>query len=149
MAMSQTILLVEDDDNDILFMKMAMEKSGIPNPLQVATHGRQAMEYLQGLDKYANRETYPLPCMVLLDLKLPYVPGLEVLRRIRQDPVLKDIIVIILTSSQEASDVDQAYDIGTNAYVVKPPNIDKLQNLIEAIKVFWLDFNMPPRVARC
>jgi CheY-like chemotaxis protein len=148
MPMTQTILLVEDDENDILFMKMALEMNGIQNPLQVAVHGREALQYLNGNDSYANRQIYPLPCLVLLDLKLPYVTGLEVLKKIRQDSTLQEVIVIILTSSQEESDMDQAYRLGANAYVVKPPNIDQLRELTKAIKDFWLVFNMPPRIAR-
>jgi CheY-like chemotaxis protein len=147
MAMTETILLVEDDDNDVLFMKMAMETSGVLNPLQVAAHGRQAIEYLSGANKYANRQVYPLPCLVLLDLKLPYVPGLEVLRKMREDPSMKEIIVIILTSSQEESDIHAAYCLGINAYVVKPPSIEQLQDLTKAIRDFWLVYNVPPCAA--
>jgi CheY-like chemotaxis protein len=148
MAMTQTILLVEDDENDILFMQMALKHSKVSNPLQVAINGRQAIEYLKGVDQYANRVEYPLPCLVLLDLRLPYVPGLEVLKTMRQHPVLKEIIVIVLTSSQEESDMDRAYSLGANAYVVKPPDLDKLQGLTKAIKEFWCEYNMPPRSVR-
>src|SRR3954447_5229789 len=108
MPMTQTILLVEDDENDVRFMKMAMQEAAISNPLQVARHGRQALEYLEGAGKYANREAHPLPCPILLDLELPYVPGLRGLRRIRQDPRLKQTLVIVLPSSQEQSDVERA-----------------------------------------
>ena len=148
MPMTQTILLVEDDENDVLFMKMALEMTGVTNPLQVAVHGREALHYLNGIDRYSDRQTYPLPCLVLLDLKLPYVTGLEVLKKIRQDHGLREMIVLILTSSQEESDMDQAYSLGANAYVVKPPNIDKLRELTKAIKDFWLVFNMPPQLVR-
>ena len=146
--MARTILLVEDDENDVLFMRMALEQSGVTNPLHVAEHGRQALAYLNGEGEYADRHSFPLPCLVLMDLKLPYVTGLEVLRKMRQSPQLKEMIVIILTSSQEESDLDQAYELGANAYVVKPPNLDKLQDLTKAIKEFWLVHNIPPRLCR-
>ena len=141
MPMTQTILLVEDDENDVRFMKMAMHDAAISNPLQVASHGRQALEYLEGAGKYADREAYPLPCLILLDLKLPYVPGLEVLKSIRQDPRLKQTIVIVLTSSQEQSDIDRAYSLGANAFIAKPSNIQVLHKLARAIHDFWLAFN--------
>jgi CheY-like chemotaxis protein len=146
MPITETILLVEDDENDVLFLKLAMEEAGVANPLQLAANGRQALEYLNGEGKYADRHAYPLPCLVLLDLKLPYVPGLEVLKRMRQHPALREIVVIVLTSSQEVSDVDEAYRLGTNAYVLKPPNLDDLQILARAIRDFWLAFNVPPRI---
>jgi CheY-like chemotaxis protein len=148
MPMTQTILLVEDDENDVLFMKMALQQSGVANPLHVAADGREALGYLTGSDKYSDRQSYPLPCLVLLDLKLPYVPGLEVLRKMREHPVLEETIVIVLTSSQEESDVDRAYQLGTNAYVVKPPSLEQLVALTKAIKDFWLAYNLPPKSAQ-
>src|SRR5689334_12562579 len=101
----QPILLVGKEKNDVLFMTMALETTGITNKLEVAVDGRQALEYLKGVNHYADRRLHPLPCLVLLDLKLPYVPGLEVLKKIRQDPALSQIIVIVLTSSHEQSDI--------------------------------------------
>jgi two-component system response regulator len=147
MSMPDTILLVEDDENDVLFMKMAMEMTGIRNPLQVASDGRQALDYLTGANEYSDRLAYPKPGLVLLDLKLPYVNGLEVLRKLRLHPSLKQTVVIILTSSQEDSDINKAYQLGTNAYVVKPPDIKRLQNLVKAIKAFWLELNLAPRTS--
>jgi CheY-like chemotaxis protein len=148
MTMTQPILLVEDDENDVLFMKIAMEESGISNILQVAEDGQQALEYLEGAGKYADRQKYPLPCLLLLDLKLPYVPGLEVLRKIRGDCPFRKTIVLVLTSSREESDIEQAYSLGANAYLLKPPSIDRLNVLMRAVKDFWLSFNMPPSVPK-
>jgi CheY-like chemotaxis protein len=139
---ARTILLVEDDENDVLFMKLAMKENDIVNPLQIAVDGRQAFEYLSGLNKYVNRAVYPLPYLVLLDLKLPYMRGLDVLKNMREDILLRQVIVIILTSSQADSDIKQAYILGANAYVVKPPNLDGLRTLAKAIKDFWLTFNI-------
>jgi len=139
---------VEDDENDVLFMQMALHESGVTNPLQVVRDGQQVIDYLKGAAKYANRQLYPLPCLVLMDIKLPYFSGLEVLKFIRQDPALRQVIVIILSSSAQESDIDEAFNLGTNAYIVKPHNIDDLVIATKAIKDFWLGFNMTPRIAR-
>src|ERR1700733_13513141 len=112
--MSNTILLVEDEVNDVFFMKHAFMEIGLDNPMQVATDGREAINYLSGVDKYADRERFPLPCLVLLDLKLPRVMGLEVLKWIREQPELETLIVIILSSSQLMPDIEWAYRLGAN-----------------------------------
>jgi CheY-like chemotaxis protein len=145
MPTQQTILLVEDDPNDVLFLRTAFERTGLDQLLQVARHGRQALDYLRGAGEYADREEYPLPFLTLLDLKLPYVPGLDVLKSLRQDPLTRQIIVIILTSSQEQSDIDRAYALGANAFVAKPPNMETFQKLATAIRDFWIGFALPPR----
>jgi CheY-like chemotaxis protein len=147
--MSPTILLVEDDANDVYFMKHAVHEAGIANPLQVAQDGQEAMDYLGGLGPFADRQRFPLPSLVLLDLKLPRVMGFEVLKWIRQQPALKSIIVIILTSSEEEPDVDLAYRLGANSYLVKPSRPDKLTKLITTVKQYWLDLNRhaPQRMA--
>ena len=141
--MSATILLVEDDANDVYFMKRAARKAGILDSLHVAQDGQEAMDYLRGFGEYADRQRFPLPSLVLLDLKLPRVMGFEVLKWIRQQPALKSIIVIILTSSQEQPDVDLAYRLGANSYLVKPPTPDRLTEMIARIKQYWLDLNRP------
>ena len=139
--MSQTILLVEDDANDVYFMKRAAREAGILDSLQVAQDGQEAMNYLGGLGEYADRQRFPLPRLVLLDLKLPRVMGFEVLKWIRQQPALKSTIVIVLTSSDLGPDVDLAYRLGANSYLVKPSTPDKLKETITRIKEYWLDLN--------
>ena len=141
--MSRTILLVEDDPNDVYFMKHAAQEAGILDALQVAQDGQEAVDYLEGLGDYANRQRFPLPCLVLLDLKLPRVMGFEVLKWIRQQPALKNTTVIVLTSSDLKPDVDLAYRLGANSYLVKPPTPDKLVEVITRIKQYWLDLNRP------
>ena len=138
--MNQTILLVEDEENDIFFMKRAAKKIGMLNPLQVAHDGQEAIDYLGGRGAYADRERFPLPGLVLLDLKLPRVMGLEVLKWIRQQAQLYGIVVVVLTSSNLGPDIDMAYRLGANSYLVKPTP-DKLSEMISAIKQYWLDLN--------
>lgn len=142
--MNDTILLVEDELNDIFFMKHAFKEVGISNPLQVAQHGRQAIDYLNGNGVYADRKEFPLPCLVLLDLKLPHVMGLEVLKWVREQSGLKTLIVVILTSSQLTSDIECAYQLGANAYLVKPSTPSELRELAMGIKQFWLELNHGP-----
>lgn len=139
--MSQTILLVEDDANDVYFMKRAAREAGILDSLQVAQDGQEAMDYLGGLGEYADRERFPLPCLVLLDLKLPRVMGFEVLKWIRQQAALKSTSVIVLTSSDLKPDVDLAYRLGANSYLVKPSTLDKFKETIARIKQYWLELN--------
>ncbi len=141
--MTKQILLVEDEENDVDLVLYAMKQAGVLDPIHVARDGRQAIDYLKRAGKFANRTEFPLPCLVLLDLKLPYVMGLDVLKWIRQQPELASTVVI-LTSSGEAIDVATAYGLGANAYLVKPPQASKLVEMARAIKDFWLTHNTPP-----
>ncbi len=141
------ILLVEDDSNDILFIQRAFRRSKLENPIQVVRDGDEAVAYLAGNGDYADRNLYPLPGMILLDLKLPRRSGLEVLEWLRQQPIIKRIPVVILTSSKENIDVDRAYDIGVNSYLLKPVNHNALNEMIEALNAFWLRLNCYPSIA--
>jgi two-component system response regulator len=143
--MRRVILHIEDDENDVLLMEFAMGKAGIVDPVQIASDGQMAIDYLNGNGEFDNRNEFPLPYLILLDLKLPQVPGLEVLKWIRQEADLK-IPVVILTSSQSSEDVAAAYDLGANAYLVKPSDTVKLAELAKSIKDFWLTQNTPPPV---
>jgi CheY-like chemotaxis protein len=142
--MSDTILLIEDIPDDVFFLKNAFKEAGVYNPLYVAKDGREAQDYLSGKDAFADREQFPLPCLTLLDLKLPRVMGLDVLRWIRRQPGLRSLIVIILTSSQQLSDIEGAYELGANAYLVKPSSPAELREIAITIKKFWLELNHPP-----
>ncbi|MEY2466943.1 MAG: hypothetical protein QOD03_1464, partial [Verrucomicrobiota bacterium] len=142
--MNKTILVVEDDENDLMFVKMAMKKAGVTNPVQVAHDGQAALDYFQGAGKFADRSAFPLPYLVLLDLKLPYVMGLEVLAWIRDRPQFKQTIVIMLTSSRHTEDIGTAYQMGANAYLVKPANLVALEGMMKTLKDFWLTQNTPP-----
>lgn len=136
-----TILLVEDNDDDVLLMKQAVAAAGIRNPVQVAEDGREAMEYLAGRGKFADRKKYPMPAVALLDLKLPYVSGHEVLKWIRQQPELQTLVVIVLTSSAEPGDLKESYAAGANSYIIKPPTATQLAELAKAFRWYWLEFN--------
>ena len=138
------ILQVEDDSNDVVLLQHAMTKAGVANPIQVVTDGLQAIDYLKGAGKFADREKFPLPCLVLLDLKLPYVMGLEVLKWIRQQPGVAPI-VILLTASAEDADIATAYRLGANAFLTKPSKASKLEDMVKAIKDFWLTHNTLPK----
>ena len=138
-----TILLVEDEENDALFMQWAVTSAGVGNPLQVANDGREAIDYLQGTGRFADRKEFPLPCLVLLDLKLPYVMGLDVLEWIRQQPELAPIVIIFSSSAAEA-DITAAYRLGANAYLVKPSEARKLVDMAKGIKDLWLTPEAPP-----
>ena len=139
----KTILLVEDEEDDVFFLQQAFRKAGILNPMHVASDGPQAIDYFKGAGKFANRTEFPPPGLVLLDLKLPYVMGLDVLKWVRQQPELP-VVVIILSSSSELTDIKTAYRLGANAYLVKPPDVSKLVEVAKSIKDFWLTHNVLP-----
>ena len=142
------ILLVEDDQNDVFFLQYAFETANITNPLHVATDGAQAIDYLAGRGKYSDRARFPLPCLILLDLKLPIKMGLDVLRWIHQQPHLGNLLVIVLTSSSNAEDIDEAYSLGARSYLVKPLSVDQRAALAQLIKSYWLEMNQFPSLPR-
>jgi two-component system response regulator len=134
------ILQVEDDPNDVFLLQHAMRQAGVANPIQVATDGRQAIDYLKGCGKFADRQKFPRPCLVLLDLKLPYVMGLNVLKWIRQQPG-PTLVVVMLTASGDDTDIAAAYRLGANGFLVKPSQASELVAMAKAIKDFWLTHN--------
>ncbi|MFH1869084.1 MAG: response regulator [Pseudomonadota bacterium] len=141
---SQVILLVEDNPSDIGLTRRAMEKSGISNPLVVAEDGQDALDYIFCDAAHSAREIADTPLLVLLDLKLPRVDGLEVLRRIRADARTRRIPVVILTSSSEERDVAAGYDNGTNSYIRKPVDFQQFAEVIRQLGMYWLVINQPP-----
>ncbi|MEP6663929.1 MAG: response regulator [Verrucomicrobiota bacterium] len=141
---NQTILLVEDNEDDVFLMKRALKEANIFNPLQLAVHGQHAMDYLAGDGKYADRVQHPLPSLIFLDLKLPFKHGLEVLQWIREQPALDTILVIVLTSSSEERDIQQAYRLGARSFLVKPPTPVMLLELMLSLKNYWMKFNEYP-----
>jgi CheY-like chemotaxis protein len=143
-----TILLVDDNDDDVLLMTRAMRKAGIINPVQVLTHGSQAMDYLERRPPYSDARQYPFPMLILLDLKMPRMSGFELLEWIRKQPKLKRLWVIILTHSPESSDVIRAYDLGANSYLVKPSTFSALVELATFLKQYWLTLAEKPDCQR-
>lgn len=139
------ILLVEDEPNDVFLIERAFKKCGCQHLLQSVGDGEQAIAYLSGSHAFADREKYPLPSIVLLDLKLPKRSGLEVLAWLRDRPdKLKRLPVVVLTSSKQASDINRAYELGANSYLVKPVAFDGLLELVQAFNGFWMRFNEKP-----
>jgi CheY-like chemotaxis protein len=140
-----TILVVEDNPTDVMLIRRAFDKAKFANPVQIVGDGDAAVEYLAGEDAYADREKFPLPILVLLDLKLPKRSGLEVLEWLRTQEGLKRIPVVMLTSSQQDRDVNAAYDGGVNSYLVKPVEFDGLLQMLKTVNLYWLMLNERPR----
>lgn len=132
-----TILIVEDDPNDVLFLKRALKKNEIHNPICTLSDGEEAISYLSGLGKYADRGAHPFPRVIILDLKMPRKSGLEVLEWLKEHPQYRVIPTIVLTSSKLNEDVVKAYGLGANSYMVKPSNFDDLQRLMKAAHEYW------------
>lgn len=132
----ERILLVEDNPDDIFMIKRAFEKAKIANPIDVVENGEKAIDYLEE----------NIPVLVLLDLKLPGISGFEVLKWIKSKERLKRVPVVILTSSQNGKDVNRAYDLGANSYIVKPVRFEDLMNLAKHISIYWLMLNEKPEV---
>jgi CheY-like chemotaxis protein len=138
------ILLAEDNANDIELILTALEAAKLANEVIVTRDGQQTMDYLYRRGQYAGRNVTP-PALVLLDLKMPRVDGREVLRQIRADPDLRVVPVVVLTSSKEESDLLQTYQLGANAYVVKPVAFDDFLSAVGKIGIFWALLNeLPP-----
>ncbi len=138
------ILLVEDNRMDVELTLDAFREARLLNAIHVASNGQDALDYLFGEGKYTDRTRFPLPSLVLLDLKLPGIDGFEVLRRIKSTPMLKRLPVIILTSSKEEGDRAFSYDNGANSYLVKPVSFDGFLDVVRKIEGYWLALNVAP-----
>jgi CheY-like chemotaxis protein len=135
------ILYAEDDENDQLFLQDAFEQAGISNPLRMVADGQEAIDYLTGTGPYADRQAYPLPGMIWLDLKMPRKSGLQVLEWIRSQAAFKTLIVIVFTSSHQPKDIERAYELGANSFVVKPVGTRQRIEMAQRFKGWWLDYN--------
>lgn len=140
---SLQVLLVEDNPDDVFFLERALEKSGLGWSLRVVTDGQEALDYLSGSKTFADRAQHPLPDLILLDLKLPYVSGFEVLGWIREQPGLRGLPVVILTSSPEERDQRRAAELGVRAYLLKPPNETMLRAIAEHMQGVWPSDSRP------
>ena len=143
---AKTILLVEDNPSDVDLTKRAFHKARVKNDLVVAEDGEEALDYLFGTGKFAGRDIHQMPALVLLDLKLPGIDGLEVLKRIRQDPHLHRQPVVILTSSEEEQDLAASYDLYVNSYIRKPVDFFQFAEAIQNLGLYWLVLNEVPPV---
>lgn len=138
------ILLAEDEEDYVLLIKKAFEQAKILNPLHVVSTGSEMMGYLKGDGKYSNRDEYPLPDLLLLDIKLPGFSGLEILGWIRSHPGLSGLRVVILTSSEDVKDVNDAYRLGANSFLMKPYDFSDLVFLAKTLQTYWLQLSKCP-----
>ena len=146
-AGTHPVLLVEDSPADVALVQRAFRLGGGVARLHVVRDGDAAVQYLEGQGEFADRMRHPLPRLVLLDLKLPRRSGLEVLEWLRRQPGLGRLPVVVLTSSRESVDVDRAYDLGANGYLLKPVAFDDLRELARTLDLYWLQLNVGPELA--
>ncbi len=141
---AKTILLVEDNRDDIELTQLALARQGIDCQVDVVRNGAQALDYLFARGNYASRDPSQLPVLVLLDLKLPKVSGLEVLKQLRADPRTRLVPVVVLTSSIEDKDLHESYSLGVNSYIRKPVDFAQFKEVASQLGVYWLLLNQPP-----
>jgi CheY-like chemotaxis protein len=140
----KTILVADDSEDDVFFLRRALKSAGIRAEVQVVRDGEEALAYLRGQQQYADRQQFPFPNLTLLDIKMPRKTGLEVLAEVREDPRLKRLPVIFLTSSDQPKDINQAFDLYANSYLVKRGNPDLLERLMQKVEEYWLSLNQAP-----
>ena len=143
-SQKKTILLVEDNPDDVELTLLGLKKNNVANDIVVAQDGAEALDYLFCTGKYAERDASVMPVLILLDLKLPKVDGLEVLKRLRSDDRTKLVPVVILTTSEEETDLVQCYNNGANSYIRKPVDFIRFSEAIQQLKVYWLLLNEGP-----
>jgi CheY-like chemotaxis protein len=141
-----TILHVEDDPNDVLLVQRALKKTTAPSTILSVSDGDRALSYLAGSQEFGNREKFPFPHLVLLDLKMPRKSGMEVLAWIREQPTLKRLLVVVFTSSKHDQDINRAYELGANSYLVKPVGFEELVTTMKEIHHYWGTLNQCPSV---
>lgn len=139
-----TILLIEDNPDDVELTLHAFQKNKMANDVVVASDGAEGLDYLFGTGKYAGRDAGQLPALILLDLQLPKIGGLEVLRRVREDERTKRIPVVIMTTSDEEEDIVNGYNGGANSYLRKPVDFTEFMNSVKQLEMYWLVLNTPP-----
>lgn len=139
-----TVLLAEDDPDDILLTHLAFEKARLANPLQVVRDGEEAIAYLKGEGRFADRTRYPFPILLLLDLKMPKMHGFEVLEWLKRQPELHRLPVAVMTSSDDDPHIAKAYQLGADSYLIKPPDAEALLALVQRLHAYWLILNERP-----
>jgi CheY-like chemotaxis protein len=140
------LLLVEDNPEDLELSLRALRKANLVNRIHIARDGAEALEYIFCEGPYVTRQIVDVPKVILLDLKLPKVDGLEVLKRIKSDPRTKMIPIVVLTSSKEQRDVVESYQLGVNSYLVKPVNFERFAEAVREFGLYWLLLNQPPKM---
>ncbi len=144
---SGVFLLIDDDSNDQVLIRRSFQKAPTMPQLVVAKDGDEALSYLSGIGDFSDRERFPLPCVILLDLKLPQRSGLEVLAWVRKHAPLRQVPVIILTSSYQEEDIRSAYDLGANSYLVKPVDLGDLEAMMARVAEYWTSLNHMPELS--
>ena len=142
----RTILLVEDESADATLLLRGFEKAQVMNPVVHLTSGDEALAYLAGVREYANRKKYPLPALILLDLNLPGMTGIQLLQWMRVQGEIRRIPVVVLTGNDNPDTIDAAYDLGANSYLVKPGNSADITRMVQAIQRYWVKLNEPPQL---
>ena len=148
MAAIPVILVAEDRLDDIELIKRALRSAGVSSPIFFVRDGEETIDYLEGEGKYSNREEYPLPELLLLDLKMPRMDSFDVLAWIRSQPQLGTLRVVVLTSSDENRDINLAYELGANSFLVKPQDFKDFVKLSSFINVYWLRLDKAPEISR-
>jgi CheY-like chemotaxis protein len=145
-AILRTILLVEDETTDATLLTNAFEKARVANPVIHLTNGDDVLLYLAGKGAYEDRMKYPLPAVILLDLKLPGATGMQILQWMRVQGEIRRIPVVVLTADDNPKTVDAAYDLGANSYLVKPGNATDVARMVQSIQQYWVKLNEPPQL---
>ena len=140
----KAILVADDSAEDAYILKRAFERAGMEAPIQFVRDGQELIDYLSGTHEFSDRKSHPMPRVVLLDLKMPKMDGFDVLRWLQKQPELRRLVVTVLSSSDETKDVNLAYDLGANSYVVKPGSLTGYTNIVEKLRDYWLEVNRPP-----
>ena len=135
------ILVAEDDPTDAYFFERAFRRAGLPVTLHFVRDGQEVLDYLQGEGQFADRTRYPLPQLLLLDLKMPRLDGFDVLEWVRKQPGMSGVLIVIFSSSEEPRDINRAYGLGANSYLVKPHSMAELTALVGQFKKYWLEAN--------
>ena len=142
------ILIADDSENDVLMLRRAFSQAGVVVPMQAVNDGEEAIAYLKGEGRFANREEFPLPDLFLLDLKMPRKNGFDVLEWIRTQPSLVQMRVVVLTTSEEIRDVNRAYMLGAASFLTKPLDFTEFKDTIQAMYNYWISVNQAPVIIR-
>jgi CheY-like chemotaxis protein len=142
------VLVAEDNENDLFMLQRAFIQIGFNTPVQYVRDGEQTIAYLAGREHFANREEYPLPCLLLLDLKMPRKNGFDVLAWIREQPMLANLRTVVLTTSDDISEINRAYQLGASSFLTKPLNFNEFKDTIQAVYNYWTSLNKPPTTQR-
>lgn len=139
-----SILVADDDTHDTMLVRMAAQRAAVGLRLECVSDGEQAIDYLLGRARYADRQSHPFPCMMLLDLKMPRLSGFDVLDYVRREPELRCLPIVVFSSSDDPKDIKRAYEAGANSYLCKPHSNDDLSALLKALEEYWCKFNRFP-----